>query len=111
MTRIKRNPVERTVIISITVVMIFVTSVMVFGAASYFYFAHDLPSVETLRNYKPLTVTKFFSDDGEIIGEFSVERREVVSLSRVPSHLIQAFVAGEDARFFQHKGLDYVAIT
>jgi penicillin-binding protein 1A len=35
----------------------------------------------------------------------------VVSLSRLPDHLINAFVAGEDARFFQHKGLDYVAIT
>ncbi len=106
----KRNPFERTVKISITVVMIFVTSVMVFGVASYFYFAHDLPSIETLKNYKPLTVTRFFSDDGEVIGEFFLEKREVVSLDRVPNHLIQAFIASEDTRFFHHKGLDYLAI-
>ena len=83
---------------------------MVFGVALYLYFAHGLPSIETLKNYKPSTITKFYSEDGEIIGEFFVERREVVSLERMPNHLIQAFISGEDARFFQHKGLDYMAI-
>jgi penicillin-binding protein 1A len=90
--------------------MTLITAVIVFGVASYFYFTHDLPSIETLKNYKPSTITKFFSDEGEIIGEFSIERREVVSLERIPHHLIQAFVAGEDSRFFQHKGVDYLAI-
>jgi penicillin-binding protein 1A len=83
---------------------------MVIGAASYFYFSHDLPSIENLKNYKPPTITKFFSEDGDIIGEFFVEKREIISLDRLPNFLIQAFVAGEDARFFQHKGLDYWAI-
>ena len=55
-------------------------------------------------------MTRIFSEDGEVIGEFFYEKREVVSLDRIPNHLIQAFVAGEDARFFQHKGLDYLAI-
>jgi len=90
--------------------MIFVTALIVFGLAFYLYFAHDLPSVETLKNYKPSTVTRFFSEDGEIIGEFFTEKRYVVSLERVPHHLVQAFISGEDARFFQHKGLDYIAI-
>ena len=83
---------------------------MVFGATSYFYFSHDLPSIENLKNYKPPTVTKFYAENGELIGEFFLEKRKVVSLERIPNHLIQAFVAGEDARFFQHKGLDYGAI-
>ena len=59
--------------------MIFITVVVIFGLLSYFYFTHDLPSIETLKNYKPPTITKFFSDDGEVIGEFFIERREVVS--------------------------------
>jgi penicillin-binding protein 1A len=101
---------ERTVKTSITIIMIFITIPLVFGVVSYFYFTHDLPSIEILKNYKPSTVTKFFSEDGETIGEFFVEKREVVSLERMPNHLIQAFISGEDARFFQHKGLDYVAI-
>jgi penicillin-binding protein 1A len=104
------NYFERIVKIFITVTMISITALMVFGVASYFYFTHDLPSIETLKNYKPSTITKIFSEEGEIIGEFFYEKREVVSLDRVPNHLIQAFVAGEDSRFFQHKGLDYLAI-
>jgi penicillin-binding protein 1A len=101
---------EKAIKIAVAVIMIFVTSLAVFGVASYFYLTHDLPSIQTLRTYKPPTITRIFSEDGEIIGEFSYEKREVVFLDRVPSYLIQAFVAGEDARFFQHKGLDYLAI-
>jgi penicillin-binding protein 1A len=106
----KPNRLERRVKISIAIVMIFVTVVVVFGILAYFYFTHDLPSIETLKNYRPATVTKFFSEDGEVIAEFFIEKREVVSINRIPDHLIRAFVAGEDARFFQHKGLDYMAI-
>lgn len=101
---------EKTIKFFISTTMISITALLVFGIASYYYFGHDLPSIENLRNYKPPTITKFFSDNGEIIGEFFIEKREVVSLDRIPNHLIQAFVAGEDARFFQHKGLDYLAI-
>ena len=106
----KSNRLEKRIKISIAIVMMFITVVVIFGVLSYFYFIHDLPSIETLKNYKPPTITKFFSDEGEVIGEFFIERREVVSLDRMPNHLVRAFVAGEDARFFQHKGLDYIAI-
>jgi penicillin-binding protein 1A len=110
MKTVKSNFFEKTVKFFITAVMISTTALTVFGVASYFYFTHDLPSIGTLKNYKPSTVTKIFSEEGEIIGEFFYEKREVVSLDRIPNFLIQAFVAGEDARFFQHKGLDYLAI-
>ncbi len=106
----KLNLSERVVKISISVIMILITVPTVLGVVSYFYFTHDLPSIETLRNYKPSTVTKIFSEEGEVIGEFFYEKREVASLDRIPNHLVQAFVAGEDSRFFQHKGLDYLAI-
>src|SRR4030065_1618739 len=110
MITMKRYYFEKWVKISIALMMIVITALAVFGVASYFYFTHHLPSIETLKNYKPSTVSKIFSEEGEGIGEFSYEKREVVSLERIPIHLIQAFVAGEDARFFQHKGLDYLAI-
>src|SRR4030043_30487 len=110
MITMKRHYFEKWTKISIAVMMIVITALAVFGVASYFYFTHHLPSIETLKNYKPSTVTKIFSEEGGVIGEFFYEKREVISLDRVPNHLIQAFVAGEDARFFQHKGLDYLAI-
>jgi penicillin-binding protein 1A len=80
------------------------------GVLFYTYITKNIPSVEALRNYAPPAVSKFYADDGEMIGEFFTEKREVVSLNRLPEHLVYAFLAGEDARFFQHKGLDYVAI-
>ncbi len=101
----KLNNLEKIVKIFIALIMIFTTAFTVFGFVIYFYFTQDLPSIESLKNYKPSTITKIFSEEGEVIGEFSYEKREVVSLDRVPSHLIQAFVAGEDARFFQHRAL------
>ena len=111
MITMKRHYFGKGMKISIVVVMmIFITALTVFGVVSYFYFTHDLPSIETLKNYSPPTVTKIFSEEGEVIGKFFYEKREVVSLDRIPNHLIQAFIAGEDARFFQHKGLDYLAI-
>src|SRR4030042_2129342 len=102
--------IEKRIKIFIVVMMIIITIFTVFGVVSYFYFTHGLPSIDTLKNYKPSTISKIFSEEGEVIGEFSYEKREVVSLERIPHHLIQAFVAGEDAKFFQHKGLDYMAI-
>jgi penicillin-binding protein 1A len=106
----KSNRFEKAVKISITIIMAFAATFLVLGIVSFFYFTHGLPSIETLKNYRPATITKFFSEDGEIIGEFFIEKRKIVSLDRVPHHLVQAFIAGEDARFFHHKGLDYIAI-
>ena len=106
----KSNRFEKAVKISITIIMAFAATFLVLGIVSFFYFTHGLPSIETLKNYRPATITKFFSEDGEIIGEFFIEKRKIVSLDRIPHHLVQAFIAGEDARFFHHKGLDYIAI-
>jgi penicillin-binding protein 1A len=79
-------------------------------ALSYFYFARDLPSTESLKDFRFSSPSIVYSDDGEVIAEFFAEKREVVPLDRVPAHLVQAFVAGEDARFFRHGGIDYTAI-
>ena len=97
--------------IIISTFVFFLSAFLVFGVASYIYFTRDLPSIEALKNYKPRTLTRFFSEEGETIGEFFIERREVVFLDRIPPHLIQAFIAGEDAKFYSHKGLDYIAIV
>ena len=76
----KSNLLEKTIKILIAIIMIFATSIMVCGMAFYLYFAHGLPSIETLKNYRPPIITKLFSEDGEIVSEFFSERREVVSL-------------------------------
>ena len=110
MIKIKSKCFQRLAKISIILMIIFVTAIILSGLTFYLYFSHDLPRIEALKNYTPSTVTRLFSDDGQVIAEFFIEKRDVVSLERVPHHLIQAFISGEDARFFQHRGLDYTAI-
>jgi penicillin-binding protein 1A len=80
------------------------------GGGIYYYLTKDLPSLNALYDYRPNLITKAYSHDGQVIGEFYIERRIVVSLSRMPRHLVDAFIAVEDANFFEHEGVDYLSI-
>ena len=74
-------------------------------------FRSDLPpNLDVLTDYRPLRASQIFSADGEIIGEFFVEKRVLVPIERLPDTVKKAFVAAEDARFYEHHGIDYVGI-
>ncbi|MBW2513386.1 MAG: PBP1A family penicillin-binding protein [Deltaproteobacteria bacterium] len=77
----------------------------------YLYLSKDLPKITSLSAYRPATITEVFSDDHRKIGEFYTERRIVIPLSEIPQTLKDAFIAAEDARFFKHKGIDFVSIV
>lgn len=79
------------------------------AVGAYVHFSRDLPRIASLDDYRPPTVSRFYADDGRLIGEFTIERRVVVPLERMPRHLIEAFLAAEDKRFFAHDGVDYRA--
>jgi len=79
-------------------------------AGLYYYLSRDLPKINTMKDYRPATVTSVFSDDGRKIGEFYEERRIVIPLSQMPKNLINAFVAAEDSRFREHPGIDIFSI-
>ncbi len=83
-----------------------------FGAAlgAYLYVSSSLPKVDTLADYRPPVITKVYSDDGAVIAEYYRERRILVPVSRIPDQLIEAFVAAEDASFFEHQGIDLISI-
>jgi penicillin-binding protein 1A len=70
----------------------------------------DLPSFESLQEYHPNVVTRVYADNGSVIGQYYVERRIYIPLSEIPQHLVNAVIAVEDARFFDHPGLDIVGI-
>ncbi|HEY5975048.1 MAG TPA: PBP1A family penicillin-binding protein [Geobacteraceae bacterium] len=78
---------------------------------SFTYLLVSLPKVDRLADYKPPIVSQVFGDDGSLVGEFYLERRKVVPVDKIPRRLIQAFVAAEDANFYQHKGIDYLGIV
>ncbi|MEI2767096.1 MAG: penicillin-binding protein 1A [Nitrosomonas sp.] len=70
----------------------------------------NLPSLETLTDYRPKIPLRIYSDEELLIGEFGVERRNVVAISKVPTHLKQAILAAEDDRFYEHGGIDYIGV-
>ncbi|NIQ40246.1 MAG: PBP1A family penicillin-binding protein [Proteobacteria bacterium] len=80
------------------------------AAGVYMYFTQGLPQIESLKDYRPNIISTVYALNGEVIGEFFDERRIVVPTDQIPQFLIDAFVAAEDSRFFEHKGLDYQAI-
>lgn len=75
-------------------------------AAVAWHMATGLPSLEGLRDYQPSLITKVQADNRQVIGQFYVERRILTPLREVPQHLIDAVIAVEDTRFFEHPGLD-----
>ena len=74
------------------------------------YFSQDLPSLDLLQSYQPSLVTTVYSDDRQSIGQFFIERRILTPLAEIPKRLTEAVIATEDARFFEHPGLDYVGM-
>jgi len=80
------------------------------GAALWYLWSSNLPYIGSLREYNPPIITEIYSDNGEVIGRFWDEKRIVITLDQVPKHLIHAFVAAEDARFFKHEGVDILSI-
>ncbi|MDD2581474.1 MAG: PBP1A family penicillin-binding protein [Desulfuromonadaceae bacterium] len=86
--------------------------VALLGVSGYvFYLMAKLPRIDRLTDYKPPIVSQVFGDDGTLVGEFYLERRIVVPVSKMPRKLIQAFVSAEDSNFYSHKGIDYLGIV
>ncbi len=92
--------------------LLFTGFLAVLGVAGFIYvsFIKDLPDYQTIRDYRPPVVTTMFTRDGRLMGEFCTERRIEVPYSRLPRHLVMAFVAAEDTRFFEHPGVDIPGI-
>ncbi len=105
------SKIFRYVVFIISIVGIF--SLCIGGLASvYFYnrLTRDLPKIEKLSDYKPKAVTQFFSNDGVLIAEIWDERRYPVLLEEMPAHVKNAFLAAEDASFYEHSGIDFFGI-
>jgi penicillin-binding protein 1A len=77
------------------------------AVAAWLHFARGLPEVPSVEGYRPPIVTELVSADGQIAGELFDERRKVVPYERIPRRLVQAFIASEDQRFFDHAGVDW----
>ena len=95
------------------IVLALVSSILGIAAVgiAYLVFVPDLPEVDTLRDVQMQVPLRVFSEDGKLLGIFGEKRRIPVTVEEMPDCMKQAFLAGEDARFYEHFGLDYQGIT
>ena len=91
-------------------ILFFLIIPSIFAVGLYIHFSYDLPRLTSVKDYAPKIVTQVFSGDGEIIAEFFAKKRYLIPLEEIPTTLIQAFIAAEDARFFEHQGIDVWSI-
>lgn len=80
-------------------------------SVTYLVVSKDLPDVETLRDIQLQVPLRVYTHDGKLISVFGEKRRIPVSIDEIPTDLKNAFIAGEDKRFYEHIGIDYEGIT
>jgi len=94
------------------VMLAVVTAGAVIGAlAIYVWLVRDLPDFHSLDDYDPPVVSEVYDRNGKLIGEYYTEKRRLVPIDEIPRHVQLAFVAAEDGAFFEHEGIDLVAIA
>lgn len=80
------------------------------GALLFVSASANLPQIMKVQDYKPLLVSDIYARGGEKIGEFSKENRILVPFDKIPKLLVNSFLAAEDDTFYEHGGINYLAI-
>ena len=69
-------------------------------------FSNNIPDYKFLKNYKPPVSSKVYSGEGELVADFSSEKRIFVPYESIPKNVINSFLSAEDKNFFSHPGVD-----
>jgi penicillin-binding protein 1A len=71
----------------------------------------NLPDITDLSDYRPKLPLRIFTAEGDLFGEFGEEHRNFTPIGQIPKVMVNAVLAIEDARFYQHGGVDYVGVV
>jgi penicillin-binding protein 1A len=88
---------------------LFIMATFILGAL-VLYLELQLPNAKTLDQVQLQQPMRIYSADGKLIAQFGAERRTPISYAKIPEQLINAVLATEDARFFEHSGIDVVGL-
>ncbi len=91
------------------ILIIFLSSILLLLIATIsilWGFSNDLPDYKFLKNYKAPVSSKVYSGDGDLIQDFSSEKRIFIPYNSIPPKVINAFLSAEDKNFFDHPGVD-----
>ena len=89
----------------------FLICIVLFAAVALAVAYPNLPDISDLSDYRPKLPLRIYSSDNVMIGEFGEERRSLTPIKDIPQVMKDAVLAVEDARFFQHGGVDYLGIV
>ena len=95
---------SRRLWIGVFATLSFVALLFVLAAGEVF---GKLPTFEDLENPENNFATEIISIDGKTLGKYAIENRTPVTFEELPNNLVQALVATEDERFFEHSGIDF----
>ena len=109
-SRRRRRLLRRVLIGFAVLVLLGIAGAGAAGYVAYRDLATDLPDVAALEDYQPSLVTEVYDRHERLIAEFYVEKRRLVHLSEIPTHVRHATIAAEDSRFYSHGGVDYIGI-
>ena len=99
-------------ILKIGFLVVIFSSACVLGTilGAYVAIQQNLPSISELEGYEPGIITYIYSDGGQVIGEYALQKRIEIPYDEIPEVLKDAIIATEDPRFFNHNGIDYRGI-
>ncbi len=92
-----------------SILVLLIIIFLVFSA--FWYFSYGLPDYKKLSNYEPSVLSRVYSENGQLIGEFSVEKRLFIPYDSIPEKVINSFLSAEDKNFFNHPGVDAKGVT
>jgi penicillin-binding protein 1A len=80
------------------------------AAALWMWVTSDLPDLRALDDYRPALTSSVYDRNGKLIGEFYEERRQLTPMAEIPKLVVNAFLAAEDDKFYEHGGVDFVSM-
>ena len=79
--------------------------------SAFWYFSSGLPDYKKLSNYEPSVLSRVYTNNGNLIAEFSLEKRLFIPYESIPEKVINSFLSAEDKNFFEHPGVDAKGVT
>ena len=91
-------------ILLISLSLLLLLCILIFGVL--WTYSNNIPDYKFLKNYKPPVSSKVYSGDGELVADFSKEKRIFVPFNSIPKNVINSFLSAEDKNFYSHPGVD-----
>ncbi len=91
-------------ILLITLSFVLLLGILIFSVL--WTYSNNIPDYKFLKNYKPPVSSKVYSGNGELVADFSKEKRIFVPYNSIPKNVVNSFLSAEDKNFFSHPGVD-----